>query len=129
MAPHRSVDPTQTLREDLLNHATPLSRRRPHCRPSTSTSTTPLTNPATRGRGGWPAAWVTIVLWLFFLVAGHSVRCRCSLRRGPEIPEATVRATRAARWSGARTSWRCGFAGYRRTTEAVTDAIDPHAGG
>ena len=74
MAPRRSVDPTQTLRDDLLNHATPLSRRWPHSRPSTSTSTTPLTNLATRGHGVRPAAWVTIVLWLFFHVARHSVR-------------------------------------------------------
>jgi hypothetical protein len=74
MAPRRSVDPTQTLREDLLNHVTPLSRRWPHSRPSTSTSTIPLTNLATRGRGGWPVTWAMIVLWLFFLVAGHSVR-------------------------------------------------------
>jgi hypothetical protein len=73
MAPRRSVDPTQALREDLLNHATPLSRRWPNRRPSTSTSTstTPLTQLATRGRGVWPAA---IVLWLFFHVARHRVR-------------------------------------------------------
>jgi len=39
-----------------------------------------------------------------------------------------VRATRAAAGQGNH-QLATGIAGYRRTTEAVTDAIDPHAGG